>query len=736
MPQIPYTGVPDVQPSNIPMESGATPQAFGVNIGDAISRLGETGNKVGNELFSRAIALQHVQNENAANTAALDTLVANGKANDEFLLKQGDVPQQTVDEHVQKLRDTVMQGGQSLTPDGRVMYNQMTQRRLGYDIETAYKHSATQLKTYSVGVTMATGDAQIDNMVRDARTNPERLDQDFNDFRKSVNDEASLLDLHRDSEGNLTPQLQRKLQDRYTKAVDAVAVSMVNGGNPKSAINFLNAHKDDIGELNHMTTMDKVKARSAEVLAARDARLITGNGDNTMIGRARTVIGSMEGGAKGYVNVTTTTNSKGQPQSALGRYGIMDFNLPQWSNEVLGRVVTQEEFLSHPEIQDQIFDAKMGQYLQKYGIEGAGRAWLGGSGGVTNPNATDPLGTSTGRYGSQFSARMSAGGQFSTGPKSPPDVDSYYKAAQQSAELNAQEMGWSDTNKEAYLEHVASHIRSMAGMQAAGYAQSVKQANAAIQKVWSDPNMVSFDANGKATIGPHFYDAITEANRQFGGVASNEARVMVDWAQHQQLPRKQPVATDPAVQQHLYDGMFDPQKPTTRIDILRESALNHLDDHATKTLLALNNELEKEPLKGQIWTNTMNVVKGQLIYSDPLQIGKDLVGMSNYSNFLQTFIPEYINERRTGKLKPNALDANDPKSLISEAMAPFNKRSYSDKIRDYRAAGVLGSSPSDKPNTDGKIIDIPKDMTPEEVMKQYKSGTPIRLPDGRLGKVP
>lgn len=108
-----------------------------------------------------------------------------------------------------------------------------------------------------------------------------------------------------------------------------------------------------------------------------------------------------------YANVTTTINQRtGKPQSALGAYGVMDSHIGPngdgWDREILGKVVTPQEFLKNPQMQDTIYKAKMGQYIAQYGPQGAGRAWIGGAGGVNNPQRTDPLGTQVGDYGNKF----------------------------------------------------------------------------------------------------------------------------------------------------------------------------------------------------------------------------------------------------------------------------------------------------------------------------------------------
>lgn len=66
-------------------------------------------------------------------------------------------------------------------------------------------------------------------------------------------------------------------------------------------------------------------------------------------------------------------------EQALGAYQIMPGNLPSWSKEALGREVTEDEFLSNPEIQDQIARYKMQQALDKYGNpEDVASVWFTG----------------------------------------------------------------------------------------------------------------------------------------------------------------------------------------------------------------------------------------------------------------------------------------------------------------------------------------------------------------------
>lgn len=123
------------------------------------------------------------------------------------------------------------------------------------------------------------------------------------------------------------------------------------------------------------------------------------------IDRGLGIIRNMETGGQrdpyGYVGAATIDKS-GVAHRPIGAYGIMDFNVGPWTQAVLGRAMTPQEFLGNQEAQDAIARAKFGQYMNQYGPEGAARAWLGGEHGMWNTNARDVLGTSVGDYGRKF----------------------------------------------------------------------------------------------------------------------------------------------------------------------------------------------------------------------------------------------------------------------------------------------------------------------------------------------
>lgn len=64
---------------------------------------------------------------------------------------------------------------------------------------------------------------------------------------------------------------------------------------------------------------------------------------------------------------------------------------------------------------------------------------------------------------------------------------------------------------------------------------------------------------------------------------------------------------------------------------------------------------------------------------------QDTKGKANYNSFMQQFMGDYRKQFAEGKLEANALDTNDPDSLISKHMAPF-KRDFQQVIKDSMEA--------------------------------------------------
>ena len=123
------------------------------------------------------------------------------------------------------------------------------------------------------------------------------------------------------------------------------------------------------------------------------------SGDSGSYGRA---ISNIESGGR-YDLMGPVTKSGDR---AHGKYQIMGANIPEWSRAALGRSLTPSEFLASPDAQEAVFKHRFGQYVDRYGPEGAAKAWFAGEGGMNNPDAKDQLGTSVSEYARRFNAGL------------------------------------------------------------------------------------------------------------------------------------------------------------------------------------------------------------------------------------------------------------------------------------------------------------------------------------------
>lgn len=73
--------------------------------------------------------------------------------------------------------------------------------------------------------------------------------------------------------------------------------------------------------------------------------------------------------AFGYVESSNRYDAIGpetrRGDNAYGRYQVMDFNVPSWSEQYYGQRLTPQEFLTNPQAQDAVFYGRMGEYYSQ-----------------------------------------------------------------------------------------------------------------------------------------------------------------------------------------------------------------------------------------------------------------------------------------------------------------------------------------------------------------------------------
>ena len=127
----------------------------------------------------------------------------------------------------------------------------------------------------------------------------------------------------------------------------------------------------------------------------------------TNMANYRDAIAAIESRGRGnYSAIGRAHPTLGRP---IGRYQVMEYNIPKWTREAIGRTVSTQEFLNNPKIQDAVFDHHFGQYLTKFGTpERAAQAWIAGPNWSGRTNPADALGTRVSDYASKFSKELSA----------------------------------------------------------------------------------------------------------------------------------------------------------------------------------------------------------------------------------------------------------------------------------------------------------------------------------------
>lgn len=64
---------------------------------------------------------------------------------------------------------------------------------------------------------------------------------------------------------------------------------------------------------------------------------------------------------------------------AYGKYQVMDFNIPSWTKQYLGRSLTVQQYLADHDAQDKVAKGRLKSYWDKYGARGAASAWYSGN---------------------------------------------------------------------------------------------------------------------------------------------------------------------------------------------------------------------------------------------------------------------------------------------------------------------------------------------------------------------
>lgn len=171
MPQVPYDPVPQI-PAEDPRirrpEVEAPPAAFGVNIAQGVRQVGETGEQIGNELFSRAIALQQLNNENAARERQNEYAIQSSLLHAQFGALTGKAAAEQLPGFLQQQADLRRRLGEGLTPMAKKMYDADSMPFMQRNVFSAAGHAAEENKKFTID----TLTSRADLIAQDVEDNP------------------------------------------------------------------------------------------------------------------------------------------------------------------------------------------------------------------------------------------------------------------------------------------------------------------------------------------------------------------------------------------------------------------------------------------------------------------------------------------------------------------------------------------------------------------------------------
>lgn len=273
MAQVPYNPV-----SNVPVSgegvSGpriATPsEAFGLNISQAISRLGQVSEHAGNELFTRAIAMQEVQNQAEARDADTQYMIKAGDLYTEFESLKGIDAVRAQDKYRQDLVEIRKQIRGSLSnPMVQKLYDAQTQSTMGRSIFSGARHAATELKQFNV----KTAESQ---MFLDGQTVEDNPNDDLLFQQKLQRTRQNAAEIA-DSQGLRGPS-EQALHLKASSQLWARRIMGLSRTDPEAAARMLDANKTQLTESDYLKVDGTVRNQSRAIGSVNIANSVFENG--------------------------------------------------------------------------------------------------------------------------------------------------------------------------------------------------------------------------------------------------------------------------------------------------------------------------------------------------------------------------------------------------------------------------------------------------------------------------
>lgn len=346
MAQVPYSGAPQVSPSNQGIggvSSEAPADAFGVGIARELGGLGDAISKAGDIVFARGLAMQELANQSAAREADANYIIEVGKLQAEFNSLEGPTAIHALPKYQQDIDNLRTSISKSLNPMAKRMFDSSARQTMARTIFNGASHAATQNRKWAKETLAAQLDLST-KTVEDDPQNDNLFKQKQAQVASDVSQLVALQGLDLDS-----PQAQKLLLERQS-ALWSSRILGLSRTDPEGAGKMLQANKTSLTQNDYLRLDNSVRQQARAIGAANIAQEVydpTKSVEEMQAAAEKRAKAAFPDDPIGQKNVITNLKGFIQNQQAITRNQRFADN-QIIAQAVQGGVKTLQELLADP----------------------------------------------------------------------------------------------------------------------------------------------------------------------------------------------------------------------------------------------------------------------------------------------------------------------------------------------------------------------------------------------------
>lgn len=388
---VPYNPISSVEPDVKPQSSiriDAPLAAFGGTVADSIKGLGQSFDKVGSELYDRAVAMQQLNEQAKATAATADFMTQLGDKWAQFKTLEGDAAVAAQPQFIKDLNELRAKQRDSLTsPFAQRAFDNETRMQQARTVMSAAEHSAIQNRKFVSDAS----EARIKANTVTVLSNPNSPES----YEAAVANNNEEVDANTRGQPQTVIDLRKQLvnSELARKRIEAMAESGEDGpirarAEIEKEIKRGRIVGEDINKARNFVRT-KLNARVANTEAEG-----TVTGSNMAIGervvsptQAAEAVGGVENNSRSFQSVEP---GKSEGDSLLGKYRVSEQNLGAMLRQAGMPVMNKEQFLADSNAQEQLFKVTFDRLQKEKGsFNAAYEAWREMNPAKTNSTAAE-----------------------------------------------------------------------------------------------------------------------------------------------------------------------------------------------------------------------------------------------------------------------------------------------------------------------------------------------------------